>query len=1160
MKPEENRPKEQIALIDKQMAERELQFNDLVKQAETQASSGDYASAIATLDQALEIKPGDQALTTRQNELRTLMTQTQEKEQAYANLMTQADQLFGENKLVEARLKYADASGLKPEENRPREQMALIDNKISRQKAIDDQVAFLIIKGDQQLADSLPENAIEYYSQALTLFPDYLIAKEKIEEAKQLSINLAKNKREFNDLILNADQLFKAGKLDEAESSYRQALSIQKTAAYPKSQIQLIEKERIRLGGIASNYKEAISQANASEAEGNLLSAVGSYKKALTYLPGDSLAVEAINRLNKSIQENEEQENRYKGYLAEAGFKVQSNDKKGAIELFRAAQLLFPDRDFPALKIKELEEQIQAESNLETNYAQLITHADELFAIGSLVESRKAYQESLGLKASASYPIQQIRTIDSTIQVKTDQQSLHSKLLKTADNYLTAGNLTMARETYEKTLDLPVDHTYSLQRITFIDSVENVRLSKQARYNELIVNADRYFQDNNLQEARSLYETASNIFPSEPHPQTRLIEIKNQLDAIQKNEQQFIDKMNQAADFFRNGHLVESRKTYESARAYNMEAELITNKIKHIDSLIDSQLKENQAYNQCIENGNAAFDAQRYEDARLFFAKAQEIKPQNSYPAEKIASINQIFADRQAAISTAYNQAIADADKLLAADEQEEAVKAYERALVIIPADEYATQQIEKAKDQILKKQLNKLAYNELIKSADSKLSTENYTEARSLYIQASDIYPFENYPRTQTEFIDIKLDELNRMEQQFQQLVLKGDSLFDSEQFQEAAMAYTQALVIKPDMYASERAVLSNQYFTEVSQKSKIYTDLIAFGDNYLKMKDYNNAIKQYDLAFNILPMRDEAVTKKERAEADMELEKLTFKNYQRSIQQADSLTINQQWVEAISVYQKACEFKPGDYYATSKISELKRTIAENNRRVVEYEKFIKQADSLYAIDELKKALPFYEKASRLFTEDNYPKSRISEIAAILSQPESMRGISYLDVIKKADSLFEARRYEKSTDLYLLAQSLKPAEEYPVIRLQETFEKLGMVTRVPILGQTTKLYVDETAKVVINKDIPQKDQQQYLVIRTQATDSVNTKLIINYGDKFSGNGGFVHTIPNNDGYSLYVGCLTDQSGWKGKPVEWMTFFAENGIITIQEIFIVTLP
>ncbi len=71
----------------------------------------------------------------------------------------------------------------------------------------------------------------------------------------------------------------------------------------------------------------------------------------------------------------------------------------------------------------------------------------------------------------------------------------------------------------------------------------------------------------------------------------------------------------------------------------------------------------------------------------------------------------------------------------------------------------------EAAKKAAELKALNKTKYDQLIKDADSEMEQENWQRAKSLYTEASSLFPNEQYPKDQLAIVNQKLGELAALE-----------------------------------------------------------------------------------------------------------------------------------------------------------------------------------------------------------------------------------------------------------------------------------------------------------------------------------------------------------------------------------------------------------
>lgn len=212
LKEKETYPKEMLYQIDLAMQDMEKrnEYDALVADADKKFNNKDYAVSIDTYRQAsamypVESYPKDQ-IVKAEAALKNLLAGEAEKlriQKEYDDKIALAARNFSEDKLEQAISNYKEASFVKPEETLPKEKIAEIEALIAERKA----------KGD---ADAAMANANA--------------EKERIE-------------KEFNALILAADELFAKEAWLDSRSKYVAALKVKAEAQYPKSRIERIDME-----------------------------------------------------------------------------------------------------------------------------------------------------------------------------------------------------------------------------------------------------------------------------------------------------------------------------------------------------------------------------------------------------------------------------------------------------------------------------------------------------------------------------------------------------------------------------------------------------------------------------------------------------------------------------------------------------------------------------------------------------------------------------------------------------------------------------------------------------------------------------------------------------------------------------------------------------
>lgn len=120
--------------------------------------------------------------------------------------------------------------------------------------------------------------------------------------------------------------------------------------------------------------------------------------------------------------------------------------------------------------------------------------------------------------------------------------------------------------------------------------------------------------------------------------------------------------------------------------------------------------------------------------------------------------------------------------------------------------------------------------------------------------------------------------------------------------------------------------------------------------------------------------------------------------------------------------------------------------SIISCDKTKAEYEKNIILADGFLNDSKYDEALQSYTTAANLKPEEEYPKEKINEVNVIIAQAEEAARIeaeieaeeNYLVEIEEGDDFFNNGEYEAAIASYVSALSFKPAELYPVDRINE--------------------------------------------------------------------------------------------------------------------------
>lgn len=768
--PNETYPPERIAASEAKiaeqaaMAEKQANFDALMQEGQTAMTAQDYAGAVEKFGSALEIMPSDANADKKYKEAKGLLAEKNaaaEKQAQYDKALAEADALYKQDALEEAKSKYQHAHNLIPEEKYPMDQITSIDAKLKEnakaeaaQQAYDDAMAAGVTAEDEKRY----AEAVKQYQAALDVYPNDKNAQSALERANALKAEFEKNQQrneEYNALIADADSKFTNENFEEARTLYESALKVKPDESYPTAQLDLIKT------AIENREKEAEAAARAAEMQAQY----EKFMKAGNEAFNSSQYEVAIAQYNEALA-------------------VKADDPTATSKRDEAQTAL---------------QKLQSQQEIDANYQSKISEADALFNEDQLSEARKAYVEASGIKSTEKYPKERISAIDEKIaaqkaaaeeaelQAKTDQVNA---LVLAGDNLVKEKNFAEGIEKYEEALSILPDRADVQSKIEQANAALLAYQEAQGveeAYNAAIENADKAFKKSDWAGAKSGYTEATGIKSDEQYPKDRLKEVEIKIaeaEAAAEAERQkaardqFDALMKEGDKNFRKQNYEDALASFESALDVLPGNEEATARIDEVNELlgkIDARAERQREYQALISEGDALFDSESYEMARLKFLDAQELMPEEKYPPKKITEIDiQLEKQRLAAekadteaLNKQYNDALSRADDAFRNEAYDVAVAAYNEALGYKPEEAYPKSQIgkiellrkEKAAEEAAEKERIAAAQNAPKKAPPrhnyeptSNVNTNSEEQAEQFMRDAREAQEQEKYLRIQSE------------------------------------------------------------------------------------------------------------------------------------------------------------------------------------------------------------------------------------------------------------------------------------------------------------------------------------------------------------------------------------------------------------------------
>ncbi|MFK7757442.1 MAG: hypothetical protein AB8B53_10975 [Flavobacteriales bacterium] len=504
----------------------------------------------------------------------------------------------------------------------------------------------LMIQGSDNMTKEKYEGAIGSYESALALFPDEIEAQNKLQEAKDLLALQNKDKEleaQYQALLKEGESLMKGKSYEDSKSKYEEASSLKPDQSEPKDKIRELE-ELIDAAGNQAQFDEFMAAGDADMSTEEYQSAVDNYMSARDIIPSDkgvqkklTEAQEKLAALLAAADAEAAKEKRYNDLIDQANASFEAEDYSLSINQYNSALEIKPDEEYPQKQIDEANKRIKdlaaaAETDaanaeqaaIDAEYQGFIDIANQAFTQEDFDRARSNYQSALGVKPTDQYAKKRLERIDE----------------------LEADALTSAAES----------------------EANAAQAAKDAEYQAFLNKANEAFTNDDLTFAKSNYQEALGIKPSEKFPKQRIKRIEEILaerdaelladdkaaeEAAAKERELLAERERKAAEKAASeeeerlrleGELAEKERLAEEERKRKEDADKRRNLTNNIDANAEKQAEE--FYQQMKKTENQA----RYESLN---SKKEELK--NALTDSSTAAEDQA-KDENSQINTAKNE------------------------------------------------------------------------------------------------------------------------------------------------------------------------------------------------------------------------------------------------------------------------------------------------------------------------------------------------------------------------------------------------------------------------------------------------------------------------------------------------------------------------
>ena len=509
---------------------------------------------------------------------------------------------------------------------------------------------------------------------------------------------------------------------------------------------------KAELAELRKEYNQLIQEAENEYKNEDFLKALDGYQAAGKIFPKEQYPKDRIAEINDLLgllmvagEMQKALAERLASLISQADQLFTREQYPQARNAYNRALSIDPENQHAQQRVAEIAALLDQQLQLDA-YQNLITSADNAFSELLYTRAQNDYQQALQLKDDP-YPKQKLEEIDKILtgqKLNAEKLKNYEEAIRLAEQHAENQLFEQAIASYENALQQKPGDESATSRIAELRQ-QMSQIAIRAAYDQLIHAADSSFQLEQYAAASADYEKAADLIPEEAYPRTQLTRIGEILETTRlaaeaeaaeqarlaaeaaeqarilaeaeakATEEARIAAEAQAAEQARLAAEAEAaeqaRLAAEAAEQARILAEVEAKAAEELErrkALIEQQQQEksirqemseaalNQLYEDYVAIADEYFDKQQYNASRAWYYKAWDVKPSENYPPQRIQEINQLVNSMLSSQSDRdYQQFINQADSTFRANQLAVSRGWYNRAITVKPAESYPREQLQ---------------------------------------------------------------------------------------------------------------------------------------------------------------------------------------------------------------------------------------------------------------------------------------------------------------------------------------------------------------------------------------------------------------------------------------------------------------------------------
>ncbi|HNW70104.1 MAG TPA: trypsin-like peptidase domain-containing protein [Bacteroidales bacterium] len=271
------------------------------------------------------------------------------------------------------------------------------------------------------------------------------------------------------------------------------------------------------------------------------------YLHASELSPNETLPKEKIAEIDKILAEIKALNDKYNAAEAKGDSLFNAGQYEAAKNAFNTALKYKPDETYPKKKIVDADNALKKIA-LDQEYNNYIAKGDNSFNAKDYENAKIFYNNAKKLRPNAAYPeskIQEINQKQEQIAQQKKEEEFNA-MVRQGDAAFNKGDYVAASNYYDKAktinpsdLKIASKLDIALKKIDQIARAEEEKWEKEEQkkndknYKQAIIDGDAAYNNKEYDKAKTCYQTASTIKPTESYPKNKIIAINKLIAAAE---------------------------------------------------------------------------------------------------------------------------------------------------------------------------------------------------------------------------------------------------------------------------------------------------------------------------------------------------------------------------------------------------------------------------------------------------------------------------------------------------------------------------------------------------------------------------------------------------------------------------------------------------